>query len=666
MLNIGMLAATAILLTTYYTLEEAQMFLKRHQQTKGRGWPVSQAAILSTTMACAIGSPAVQAYSSEDGSLQINGFVENATYARRHVGLSKMRNTLQLEGSKDYGQQGAFSNVTFVGTFRATYDAVYDLNDDQFGSEAGGSIDMESVGGSGTTTWGASDISTGVLGFGFDTTQNPNEGMVNLGSALHDTEGGIGMGVPVRPCDVDSRGCIDDYLDYDESDLKYPEFNDRLDFLREAYIDATMPTETGAVWNFRVGKQQVVWGRTDLFRVLDVINPVDYSRHNIYDELEDIRIPMWMATGEYRMGATETFDDLNVQFLWNFDKFRPSNLGQGGSPYAILDAGSFFRAMKNCWDNGCSVSNFAGGALSTDFPAHVIGIRDVHLPDWSLSNSQLGVKLEGDYRGLGFSLNALTYRSQLPSLRAVVDNADNPFTTAIESDSYDYLIAFDMYFPRINMIGGSLDFYVDDIKSVFRVETAYTQGEEFANTLEPELYSESDVLRYVVGWDRPTFIPFLNDRRAFLLSAQLFGQYLVDHERESVNGIEAGIPDWELNHIATFLMKGWYKNDRLSPQVILAHDFKAGATTIAPSVDWLISDNLRLTVGANVKVGDGAQEFDDCRSCNPFPPFTGAGSPGDLALRNLAGYEPLGRFRSGPIGMAQAEDEFQVTLRYRF
>ncbi|MEW8278234.1 MAG: DUF1302 family protein [Candidatus Thiodiazotropha sp.] len=642
------------------------MFLESNKQQPGRTHPVNQAALLPVVIAACLGSGQAAAYTSEDGSLQVNGFVENATYARRHVGLSKMRNTVQIEGSKDYGAKGSFSNVTFVGTFRATYDAVYDLNDDQFGSEAGGYIGMESVGGAGTTPWGASDVTTGTLGFGFDTAQNPNEGLDNLGSALHDTEGGVGMGVPVRPCDVDSRGCIDDYLDFDESDLKYPEFNDRLDFLREAYLDATMPTESGATWNFRLGRQQVVWGRTDLFRVLDVINPVDYSRHNIYDELEDIRIPMWMATGEYRMGATETFDDLNMQFVWNFDKFRPSSLGQGGTPYAILDAGSFFRAMKNCWDNGCSVANFAGGALSTDFPAHVIGIRDVHLPDWSLSNSQFGIKLEGDYQGLGFSVNALTYRSQLPSLRGVVDTADNPFTTAIESQSYDYLIAFDMHFPRVNLLGGSLDFYVDDIKSVFRVEAAYTQGEEFANTLEPELYSESDVFRYVIGWDRPTFIPLLNERRAFLLSAQLFGEYLVDHERETVNGIEAGIPNWEINHVGTLLIKGWYKNDRVSPQVIMAHDFKAHASVIAPSVDWLISDNLRLTVGANVKVGDGAQEFDDCRACNPFPPFTGAGAPGDLALRNLAGFEPLGRFRSGPIGMAQAEDEFQVTLRYRF
>ncbi|MEW8124056.1 MAG: DUF1302 family protein, partial [Candidatus Thiodiazotropha endolucinida] len=587
------------------------MFLDSNKQQPGRMHPVIVAALLPAVITACLGSGQAAAYTSEDGTLQINGFVENATYARRHVGLSKMRNTVQIEGSKDYGAKGSFSNVSFVGTFRATYDAVYDLNDDQFGSEAGGDIGLESIGGAGTTPWGASDVSTGVLGFGFDTGENPNEGLDNLGNALHDTEGGVGMGVPVRPCDVDSRGCIKDYLDFDESDLKYPEFNDRLDFLREAYIDATMPTESGATWNFRLGRQQVVWGRTDLFRVLDVINPVDYSRHNIYDELEDIRIPMWMATGEYRMGATESFDDLNLQFVWNFDEFRPSNLGQGGTPYAILDAGSFFRAMKNCWDNGCSVANFAGGALSTDFPAHVIGIRDVHLPDWSLSNSQFGVKLEGDYQGLGFSLNALTYRSQLPSLRGVVDTADNPFTTDIESQSYDYLIAFDMHFPRVNLLGGSLDFYVDDIKSVFRVEAAYTQGEEFANTLRPELYSESDVFRYVVGWDRPTFIPFLNERRAFLLSAQLFGEYLVDHERETINGIEAGIPNWEINHIGTLLIKGWYKNDRVSPQVIMAHDFKAHASVIAPSVDWLISDNLRLTVGANVKVGDGAQEFDD-------------------------------------------------------
>ena len=32
----------------------------------------------------------------------------------------------------------------------------------------------------------------------------------------------------------------------------------------------------------------------------------------------------------------------------------------------------------------------------------------------------------------------------------------------------------------------------------------------------------------------------------------------------------------------------------------------------------------------------------------------------------LTGYEPLGRFRAGPIGMANKEDEVFVTVRYKF
>ena len=127
------------------------MFLGIEKRQSGRRGPLLRAGLLSAAVASLAGVGSAEAYTSEDGSLKIDGFVENATYTRRHVGLSKMRNTLQLEGSKDYGEQGAFSNVSFVGTFRATYDAVYDLNKDHFGDEAGGPIQLQSVGGSGET-----------------------------------------------------------------------------------------------------------------------------------------------------------------------------------------------------------------------------------------------------------------------------------------------------------------------------------------------------------------------------------------------------------------------------------------------------------------------------------------------------------------------------------
>lgn len=597
--------------------------------------------------------------------MQFTGFYENATFVRDSAGLSKFRNTVQVNADKKFGTLGQlnFNNVAFHGTFRATYDGVYDLNSSEYGSGAGGAVNLENnIAGAGSTVPHGGGIRPPGTFFGFNDARNPNEGMIVLGENLHKTRGGVAFGVPVRPCDKDSRGCIDDYLDYSSNDLRFPEFNERLDFIRELYVDFDNDLPNGDILSWRLGKQQVIWGRTDLFRVLDVINPVDYSRNNIYDELEDIRIPMWIAKADWRMGAGEVFDDLNLSFVWNFDKFRPHNLGQCGQPNSILDAGCFFRGMNNLWENGGTVANFAGGNIATDFGPGQIGIRKADMPSWSLSNSQFGIKLEGVYGDFGFSLNALTYRSQLPSLRGGIP-AQNAFTG--ETAVWPSLIAFDINFPRVNLIGGSMDYYSQAIDTVFRFEVAYTEGEEFANTLQSRLFSESDVTRYVIGADKNIFIPFLNPGRAFLFSGQLFGQHILEHQLEDRPLGKAGMPDWKQNWIGTLLVKGWWMNDRLSPQIIVAHDFKAQATAIAPSVEYLFSDNLKIVAGANLKVGRGAREFDDCRSCNPWDPFTSYGLP-EGATAGLSGYEPLGRFRAGPIGMAQKEDELQLTLRYSF
>ena len=649
-----------------------------------------------------------------------SGFVEQATHYRDNIGLSKFRTLGQLEGLKFIGDVGPFSNVSVNGVLRVSYDQVYRLNSKDYGDEAGGQAFVNSYGlanigaptsipvnGPGLGPAGGLAVGNfaviNILGprveeivgappgavsgpLGANTfldgyINNPNEGMITLGEHLRPHGAGVAFGVPVRPCDVDSRGCIKDYMDFDEDELASPEiYSDRLDWLRELYVDATLLGQGDNEINFRLGKQQVIWGRTDLFRVLDIINPVDFSRNNIYDELEDIRIPMWMLTTDFRFGPTGIFDDFNAQVVWNFDQFRPNNLGQCGTPNVILDAGCFFRGMKNLWDNGGTVANFAPfdpadpskGLLATNFGPNTIGIRNINLPEWSLSNTQLGIKFEGVYGDLGWSVNAMTYRSQLPSLRAGGVEVVNPFVGG-PAQTWDHLIAFDVYFPRINMFGGSVDYYSQSIDTVCRIEGAYTQGEEFANTLRKELYSESDVFRFVIGDDKNVFFRPLNDRRAFLLSAQLFGQHIVDHETAQATLGKVGMPDWETNFIGTFLIKGWWLADRLSPQLIMAYDFRAGAFVAEPSIDWLISDNWQLIFKANIKTGGEDEVFDDCRLCNPFGPFTTSIPPlpehGNGLVSGsagLGGFEPLGRFRSGPIGMAAKEDELQLIIRYRF
>lgn len=643
------------------------------------------AAALSAAFAAQAWADELPNMGEESSPWQVDVTYENHTAHREHVGLAKFRNTLQAEFDKKL--RGGW---TVHGIMRGSWDGVYRMNKTEYGKEAGSSITTQSTTPAGLTNspWGAGPVTyTLVSGLGYPGAtgnafvdsygaNNPNEGLRILGDRWHETAGGVGFAVPVRPCDVDSRGCRDfgGYGDKKLSELEMPEFNDRLDFIRELYVKNTFSLGDGKDLFLKVGKQQVVWGRTDLFRVLDVINPVDYSRNNIYDELSDIRIPMWIAQAEYRMGASESMQDRNFQIVWNFDKFRANNLGQCGTPNVILDAGCFFRGMANLWDNGGTVANFAnvapGTYLATNFGPGQIGLKDVHLPEWSLSNTQLGVKYEGvTMSGLSFSLNALTYRSQLPSLHGG-KRATNSFTGEYR-DAWPYLISFDMHFPRVNLIGGSMDFQVPAAGAAVRLEAAYTQGEEFANTSREELYSKNDVFRAVIGIDRPTFIPFISETSATLISAQLFYQHIFNHvwKQESLGPV--GIPDWEDSFIGTLLIKGFLKNGTISPQMIFAHDFQARATAIAPQVEWNVSNDLKLTIGANYKLADGRDRwhFDDCRACNPFAPFTAGSYSGDPMVaysRGLGGMEPLGRFRAGPIGAAFKEDDIFIKLNYKF
>jgi hypothetical protein len=487
---------------------------------------------------------------------QVDTYYENHTAFRgrddtgKVVGLSKFRNTLQVEADKKLSGGWVFHSV-----LRGSWDGVYRMNKGQYGEDAGGSIGAQSTLGGNLTDvpWGSTSPAgplgyTAVAGLGYPGSTNnafmdaypnsPNEGLRVLGDRWHKVNGGVAFATPVRPCNVDKRGCTDfgGYGDKSTSDLEFPEFNSRLDFLREAYVKNSFDIGGGQEIFLKLGKQQVVWGRTDLFRVLDVINPVDYSRNNIYDELQDIRIPMWIAQAEWRMGASESMQDRNLQVIWNVDQFRANNLGQCGTANVALDAGCFFRGMRTLWDYGGTVSNFANVGpdtyLATNFGPGQIGLANVNLPKWSLANTQIGAKFEGvTMGGLNFSLNALHYRSQLPSLHGG-KRAVNSFTGQYQN-AWPYLISFDMEFPRVNLLGGSMDFQSETLGAAIRFEGAMTWGEEFANTNREQLYSKNRVWRSVIGVDRPTFVSWINPHRTTLFSAQLFWQHIFDHEREN-------------------------------------------------------------------------------------------------------------------------------------
>lgn len=645
----------------------------------------------------------------------LEGYYQNDTQYRmgkdqagQMPGLSREQNTFSMSFNK-----GLFQDWKLGGTFRGSYNAVYDINRGEFGRKAGGPVFFQSSAVNGSTIsmtpFGQSPVNSttlpagalppgAALSFNYNNSAlpnyNPNVGLQLVGQRWHPTaNGGVDFAVPVRPCDVDARGCVDfgGYGDQSISDLRFPEFNKRLDAIRELYVTHDFLLPNGQDIFLKVGRQQVIWGRTDLFRVLDVVNPVDFSRNNIYDDLQDMRYPMAMINAVYDMGPSNWLQDSNLQLIWNMEPFRADNLGQCGQANVMLDAGCTFRGLKNLWDNGGSASNFAAisgttGApgpanpadaaafLATDFGPHQIGIRNVYVPDWKLSNTSVGLKFGGTSSdgSIAFSLNYLYYLSQLPSLHAINGAAINPFTggqgNLDPSQPVQRLIAFDMHYPHIRLFGGSLDYQWDWAKSAVRFEGAYTSGEEFANTLQDNLYSTNNVLRTVIGIDRPTFIPFISGASTTLISAQLFYQHIFDFQRQAEPFGTAGMVDWQDNVTGTLLLQGTYMNGRFHPTIIFARDFMAQANAIVPSLIYNFTNNTVVTVGANFKTSGNVNRYrvTDCRACNPEPPFTSyqGGTPhGDYAL---SGLEPLGIFRAGPFGTARREQQVFLKVRQSF
>ncbi len=624
-------------------------------------------------------------------------YYENDTRVRgkdatgNRVGLSKFRNTLKIDHKRNLGE-----GWEFTGKFRGTYDGVYQLNDEEYGKNAGGPINMADNSGlnsvpntPGSVPYGATvppaTLPAGAFGFtgqqNFDPATNPNQGLQHLGQRWNTAYlnaaglGSVDIAVPVRPCDVDNRGCADfgGYGNLSRQRLEAPEFNGRLDFVREFYAQKTWDLADGKQFNIKVGKQQVVWGRSDLFRVLDVINPMDFSRNSIYDEFEDIRIPMWILQANYRMGAGESLSERNLQVVWNFDQFRANNLGQCGTSNAVLDAGCFFRAAKSLWDHGGTIGNLAPAAalgaspvpitdpsagIAVTIPTHLAGIRDVDLPEWKLKNTQLGARFEGVSKdgSIAFSLNALAGRSQMPSLHAIRPSA----------------LAFDMVFPRTSVIGGSMDFNIEPLNTTVRLEGALSHGEEFVDTLESSLYSKHKVWRSVIGLDRASNIDWINPDRTTLISAQFFWQHINGFQQTSVaapfggDPVREGTVGWKNNHLVTLLISAQYMQDRLNPQLIFARDIQARASVVQPHVTFLYTDKLKFKIGGNFKLTSASQDrykMADGRGLTGTLSPTGSGAPVDLGI---GGLETLGRFQAGLIGTALKEDELFFNMQYQF
>src|SRR5713101_1664406 len=83
---------------------------------------------------------------------------------------------------------------------------------------------------------------------------------------------------------------------------------------REFFLDTNFGEVGPGELSMRLGRQQIVWGEADLFRSLDIINPLRVDQNSLVGErFDDYRTPLWILKFIYSMGLVGPFSDVGIE-----------------------------------------------------------------------------------------------------------------------------------------------------------------------------------------------------------------------------------------------------------------------------------------------------------------------------------------------------------------
>ncbi len=158
--------------------------------------------------------------------------------------------------------------------------------------------------------------------------------------------------------------------------------------LKEAYFDIEM--FDSRLW-LRLGKQSIVWGKTELFRTTDQFNPQDFALATL-PSLEESRIALWALRGVYSFYEVGPLADVRLELAMNFDQFESADLGACGEPYAVnlicsLTFGSWahgitgigvagFTAPPDPWDDAQGIE--FGGRIEWRWDRYSFALSDFY------------------------------------------------------------------------------------------------------------------------------------------------------------------------------------------------------------------------------------------------------------------------------------------------
>lgn len=350
--------------------------------------------------------------------------------------------------------------------------------------------------------------------------------------------------------------------------------------IREAYMDIYFKN---LPLTLRIGKQQVVWGESDGFRMLDRANTLDLSWH-FFQELpppgfgfDELRQPFFMVKGLWDFKQIGPLSQTFLEAYWTpgFD-WNPGKIGFLPRPWGVrlLDPLSNQQGTGAFQSGFCSTRNADGncdGLLN--------GTRLFNQGNYEKNpaeNSQFGVRFHFLAGSTEWSVNYLYQRfapdgSPVAIIRGIpeeqrfdiTDDNGNPFNISatdycdnVMRDPANATPGFtnlarsqfcaEYFAPYIHTVGLSFNWFEGDwTQTVWRVETIIDFDLPFYDgdkqtalfgrspdspTLLPGI-TKRNMWKGMLAFDRPTWIRWLNKKTTFFLSGQLFWHYIIDHER---------------------------------------------------------------------------------------------------------------------------------------
>lgn len=309
--------------------------------------------------------------------------------------------------------------------------------------------------------------------------------------------------------------------------------------LREFYYEKSFYNTS-----VKIGKMQSVWGKADGIKLLDVLNPQDFSEF-ILPSFDESRIPLWT------LSLVHNFQNSELELLW------------------ILDT-SYHKLAQNNADYAFSTPRFV--------PQAVTGIQvrqnRATVPDNPIKDSDIALRYSIGMDELEVSFYGLYAYDDVPVL---YQDFDRTTRTININPSYE----------RYGLLGMSADYSRGDF--VYRVETAYSRGKYYLNTQSKRGVKKSDALGYVLGID-------WYGLEQTLLSMQINQSFLLDNAK--------GYKRPKVDNTLTFLYKKEMLNDTLHAEALFIHNINDGDGLIRPKLSYEWDEETLLYTGVDYFYGD--------------------------------------------------------------